>query len=550
MQNSIFKFWEGIRSDPFRPSMWRSLPRSYRTACKVSVWSAALVIIGLGSSEGDLTQNVAVLFCLVGIVATGRRAVAVLSVAVGFATSYPPLSWPTYWFCLTPLIWLIRSSGSERSRWAVEAFGMGFAACWLSAPFLGCDYGRGNLPIRMIASALFGLQWVVMVASLRATRCRALLLAAPAAAAVAVGCEWLRMVILGWPLLALGLPAAPTPIAQWAVFGGPFAVSWILYLVNFLAYPDSTRSRPLSRYAPPVAAAVLIALALFGGRSIAKGVPCAEDPPLNVVMVQPNLMVPPLGWDYPTLHTRLDRLTRGALVGAKEGVDLVVWPEAVIPRSYPRLDARGGGGQPRRALAEFYRDRMPNYGVPCLVGALIETNDGRLYNSACFITPDGSLTRYDKQLLVVLAEGMPTWLDNPGFRQLVWSWLGIEGLFSPGSSYRPFSLTTRSGHDVRFGVVICYERHFPWLRQFQEGNRVDVVIHLSNESSYAAYPGQPQHSTWASQYRAIESRSWQFVCATWGHSAVIDPRGRIRAVLPIAPGVLQTSGGSVSRAIH
>ena len=103
---------------------------------------------------------------------------------------------------------------------------------------------------------------------------------------------------------------------------------------------------------------------------------------------------------------------------------------------------------------------------------------------------------------------------------------------------------------MRMGVSICYEMHFPWLPQYEVQNRPDVIVHLNNESWYKEYPGQHGHGTWACQYRAIETRTWQLVCATWTRSAVIDPTGNVLQILPASPGVLRVTSGYGSNAVR
>jgi apolipoprotein N-acyltransferase len=162
---------------------------------------------------------------------------------------------------------------------------------------------------------------------------------------------------------------------------------------------------------------------------------------------------------------------------------------------------------------------MPEYRTPCLVGAVVVGRDGRRYNSACLVTTDGAVSRHDKRMLVV----------------------GAEGAFTPGGDYRRLEFRDRAGRRVRIGVAICYEMHFPDLPQYHPDHRPDVIVHLNNESWYQGYPGMHTHGTWACQYRAIETRTWQLVCATWTRSAAIDPRGRLRAILPPRPAVLRVS---------
>jgi apolipoprotein N-acyltransferase len=153
------------------------------------------------------------------------------------------------------------------------------------------------------------------------------------------------------------------------------------------------------------------------------------------------------------------------------------------------------------------------------VGTLIHERDDQQFNSALLVSPDGSIQRYDKRLLVV----------------------GAEGMYTPGDGYQRLSLRTRDGRELNLGVSICYEMHFPGLPQYRTRNHPELLIHLNNESMYRAYPGEPGHGTWACQYRAIETRTWQLVCATWTRSVVIDPRGKVREILGPWPGTIRVS---------
>jgi apolipoprotein N-acyltransferase len=452
----------------------------------------------------------------------GRRAALALVAVLSFVLAFPPFEWPTYWFALAPLAWLWRQAGSDRWNWAAEAFGVGFCMCWLTSPFVRGDFEGFAVGIHAIASAVFGVQIIGIAAGLRGTRRWPILLAAPVAALVASACDLVRVALLGWPLLALGFPAAPTPLAQWAYYVTPFGVSYLLYLVNFLWLPDRSRDGFLSACKSPLVAIGLALAAWFGGSGIASRVD-VDSIPFSALVVQPHRVVPAkpsAAEGRESLTSQLDRMTREALAQTPRP-DLIVWPETVLRRSGERLGFPEGTDHRSDvvSLSDFFQRLMPVYRTNCLVGAIVVDKSGRRFNSACLITPEGELGRYDKRTLVPWA----------------------ERIYSAGSDSGALTFVDRSGRPIRLGVSICYEMHFPWLPQFRAAVRPNVFVHLNNESWYGEYPGQQGHGTWACQYRAIETRTWQVVCATWSRSAVIDPRGIVRAILPARPSVLRIS---------
>jgi apolipoprotein N-acyltransferase len=294
--------------------------------------ATAAILLG-GPHRGDDAVVLAVFVLLTG--SGGRSAACLLSI-LAFVVSFPPLEWPLYPLCFTPLAWLWRRGDpSAGGGWFREAFGAGFAMCWLSSPFVRADFPNYGLFIQVLASAIFGLQLAGIGRVLTWSRDRSLLASAPLAAVAATLLEVARVYTLGWPLLALGFPAAPTPLAQWARFATPFGVSWILYTINFLCVPEGSRWTNPRTWLGPCLALGLGALSWLGGRFIRDRVP-VEPVPLTALVVQPHRVVPDTSpGDEPKgllpVATQLDRMTREAMENGPP-VDLIVWPEAVIVR--------------------------------------------------------------------------------------------------------------------------------------------------------------------------------------------------------------------------
>jgi apolipoprotein N-acyltransferase len=430
---------------------------------------------------------------------------------------------------------------------------------------LGGPFARDGLPKNTLIPGLFlcsllGAQWIAIAGALRLTRWLPSIVRDLIAAALATACEALQAIYsLPWAFLALALPAAPTPLAQWARFSTIFGVSFLLYLLNFLWLPD-TRKVGIRRWLPSIAGATLAALAWFGGLAI-ESKAAVQPLPFSALLVQPQQS----GYSnssYANAVNRLVpllRLTRGELAEQAD-VDLVVWPESscgdiTLPEptvaatpatgSEVRVGGEGAGADPRGipgGLSNLPGRISTENRQPLLLGANVRA--GRvLFNSACLVDPDGAIQRYDKTILVPFTETLPPLFKNSWFREQVLPTFGLNAPYEPGDGYRLLTFTTKSGRTVRLAVSVCYEMYFPWLPQYRRADEADAVVHLTNEGWAAGHSGLAQLENWVCQYRAIETRRWQLLCTTMGNSAVVDSRGHIRASLRGEPGTVRAPFG-------
>ncbi|MDR1879560.1 MAG: amidohydrolase [Tannerellaceae bacterium] len=140
-----------------------------------------------------------------------------------------------------------------------------------------------------------------------------------------------------------------------------------------------------------------------------------------------------------------------------------------------------------------------------VAGSFIATEDGRYYNRAFFITPDGEEYYYDKRHLFRMAEE--------------------DRYFTPGNG----QTTVRyKGWNIR--LLVCYDLRFPiWSRNV--GNGYDLLIYVAN------WP-ETRKKVWKTllQARAIENMA--YVCGVnrvgidgkgfvfRGDSLVYTPKGK------------------------
>ena len=198
-----------------------------------------------------------------------------------------------------------------------------------------------------------------------------------------------------------------------------------------------------------------------------------------------------------------------------EHADVVLWPESPAPFEEAQPAFRDTLGELARTMD-----------APVIVGNIgadraEQAIGGKapLYNSASFVTPDGTFAgRYDKMHLVPFGEYTP-------FKPLFFfagHLLDEVGTFQPGAQRRVFG---------PFGVFICYESIFGnEVREFPKLGAA-VLINLSNDGWYGDTSAPWQHLNMV-RMRAIENHRWVLRATNTGITAAIDPAGHVVAAAP------------------
>lgn len=495
-------------------------------------WEDAIVLCGL--------------LCINGQV----RRIYATSVILLFTLSFPPFSWPTWWFCFGPMMWLWRDPvvRLSKSRLTTEAIVIGFGMAWFSTRFV-----RAGLPVygawvHAVACLVFSLQYLVVAIAIRSLRKRCCLVAVPIISIVAVVGELMAAWWgISWSVSNLVLSVGATPLAQWSRWITPFGVVGVLYFVNFLLCPDRS-DRTVRRWIGPALGVVVLGAAWGGGALIAANtsvVPLS----FSALLVQPHLKVTDNEPWRPWL--KLDQLTKASIVERPE-IDLIVWPESCLSgsgsdeRKFERNDMAT-----QLTVWDFSRSLRPVYRTNCLVGVVmgergttqrygLAVAEVQRYNCGCLVTKSGKIAYHEKLDLVPLKEGLPRLLDFGFVRNHILPRLQLGQPLAYGRNYKPLSFHDRDGNLRKIAVSVCYESFLPWLPQYRESRDVDAVIHIVYDGGFAEYPGMMQRHIRACQFRAIETRKWNLVCSTWAGTSIIDPTGRIVRQLPPVAGVLRT----------
>jgi apolipoprotein N-acyltransferase len=428
---------------------------------------------------------------------------AVLGVLAVFA--FAPFS--LFW--LLPIVLagfcrlLERAPDARASAWRGLAFGLGFFLTGVSWVYVSLsDFGGMPAPVAALATLLF-CAYLALFPALLAGIYRRLLPAAPLARALLFAGLWALADFLrgdlfsGFPWLALGYAQTPpSPLAGYAPLFGVYGVSLLSALAAGLLL-----WRPWGWLG--------LALLLAGGWALAPlRWTAAVGAPFSVALVQGNIPQD-LKWQPERFAATL--ATYHALV-ASHPAQLTVLPETALPAFLASVPA-----EYLEALAALARRQNGDI----LLGAPTAAADGRRYwNSAVSFGASPS-QRYAKVHLVPFGEFVP-----PGFAGFLRLAQIPMSDFSPGAPGQPPLVLAGQ----KLAVNICYEDAFGGELRARAA-AAGVLVNLSNTAWFGRSLAQPQHLQIA-QLRALESGRPVLRATNTGMTAVIDPDGAVRAVLP------------------
>jgi apolipoprotein N-acyltransferase len=411
---------------------------------------------------------------------------------------------PIGFVALVPLLWALRGARARRGALLGLTFGLLFYGLLLSWLIPVSVVGWAALVIGVGAFlAMFG---VVVPALWRD--------AAPIRTALGVGAvwglvEWLRSVwpVGGWSWVSLGATQHDNPVMlPAAAVIGAVGLGFLVAAINALVLLVLIRMGEWRKAVVPAAAAAAAAL-------LPLMVPAAsvDGPPVDVAVVQGNVPIE-IGTASRIIEDNLVAENHARVHDplAADPPDLAVWPENALDRD-PTAD---------EVIGPVVEEAIVSVGAPTLVGAITETDDGRLLNENLLYSADGRVVdRYAKIHLLPFGEFVP------GRRFLDWipDVRRVRADLSPGTSPGRFRIG-----DVGFASVICFENAFPdQVRDFVTEAQGFLVV-STNNSTFGISPAPEQHVV-LSELRAVESGRWVVHAALSGISAIITPRGEVTA---------------------
>ena len=321
--------------------------------------------------------------------------------------------------------------------------------------------------------------------------------------------EWLRGVVFsGFPWLAMGYSQTPpSPLAGYLPLLGVYGVGGVLaFLAGLIAFVDGRRRATGWRPA-------LLALAVLGvGSGLlerAWTVPSGE--PIKVALVQTDF-AQSLKWDpqhfAEVLQINLD-LVRDEFLRADPPA-IVVLPETTLPTLFDRLPETYV-----EALAGFAREA----GGDLVLGVFRRDEHDNIYNSAISLGR-APQQHYAKHHLVPFGEYSPPLFG--WFYRLASIPMSDQ---TGGPDQPPMALAGQ-----RVALNICYEDLFgaELIRALPQAT---MLLNISNLAWYGDSFAQPQHLQIA-RVRALESGRPMLRSTNTGMTAIVQPDGRVSAVLP------------------
>lgn len=425
------------------------------------------------------------------------------------------------------LVWLDEGSGGPWASFRLGyAFGFGFflsGLYWIAAAlFVDIERYWWLVPIAAAglpaAFALYaGAALLVTHAVVRCLRlsplARVMIFAAAWTAA-----EWVRghaFTGLPWNLIGYawsgGFPTAILmlqSVAWVGIYGLSFVTVLAASLLALLGTPSVSVASPARRFAPAIAAGLLLLIPATAGAIRLELMPTRETG-IWLRLVQPSIPQS-LKWDPGSADRNLRLLLDLSTGPATHPIAAVLWPEAAVPFLLER-DALRRNEIGAAAVARNY----------VITGALSANPPpgpvSKVFNSIEAVNSSGDIVaRYDKAHLVPFGEYMP-------FRDIL-----------PLSKITPGSIDLTPGPGPRtialpalppFAPLVCYEVIFPGA-VVDERDRPAWLLNVTNDAWYGNTSGPYQHFAIA-RTRAVEEGLPLVRVANNGVSGVIDPAGRV-----------------------
>ena len=241
----------------------------------------------------------------------------------------------------------------------------------------------------------------------------------------------------------------------------------------------------------------------------------------------------------PAILARMIRLLEGA---AARGATLVVFPELPFTTFFPRwllegaeLDAYFEPAMPNPAVQPLF-DRARALGVGFYAGYAELTPEGRRFNSALLVAPDGAvLGKYRKVHLPGSVEPRP----GDRFQQLE------KRYFEYGDLGFPVFRAPPAWGSAALGMLVCNDRRWPEAWRVLGLQGVELVCVGYNSAAYDPNGGATEdaglrtfHSRLAAQANAYMNATWAVAVAKAGNedgsgliggTCIVDPNGVVAA---------------------
>jgi apolipoprotein N-acyltransferase len=316
-------------------------------------------------------------------------------------------------------------------------------------------------------------------------------------------------------------------LVQFADLLGPYGVGAFMLAANGLLFEALVYRRTEQGGRATVALALLMTLVLFyDGWAWIRPAPPGES--IRIALVQPNI----------PLAVKMDR-DRGAeqwrtladlsRQAARQGPDLIVWPETAWPSTIYHRASR-----PETYSMADVQQLAEELRTSFLLGVeyvqVRENNRLDLYNAAMVVDAAGRLSPVwtAKVYLVPFVEATPfKRLLGPLVEGKGGEWRWLAGGFTPGPPETPLE-----AEGARIGVLVCYEQLFAELARGLRNAGAELQVVVTNDAWFGRTPFQTYQAD-VLRLRAIENRSAFVRVANTGISGFVDSRGRYHQATPL-----------------
>jgi len=316
-------------------------------------------------------------------------------------------------------------------------------------------------------------------------------------------------------------------IRQLAHWGGVSLLGIILFLINFFLSMsiDSWRASRKFSTTLGLAAILLVGSLIAGYGTRVSFLTYRPGERIKVGVVQPDYRdlshLSAKGIKPSDLIEELIGMSRKLL--ETPNIDLLVWPEAVVPVIYHTAESR------RRTIVDKKIDAfVQEVGIPLVLG-IYEKKDESIYNAITFIEPyeigerqEVKVQRYRKNILIPFGEYIPL-IGNTSWAKEKFPNIGA---FAVSDEQPIISIKIKSGRKLRIAPLLCYEAIFPRFVNGYHSKSPDVLLNLSNDSWFKDSTEPYQHLA-LTRMRAVEAGVPLIRSTRTGVSAAINRFGDI-----------------------
>ncbi|WP_193161378.1 apolipoprotein N-acyltransferase [Microbulbifer hainanensis] len=331
--------------------------------------------------------------------------------------------------------------------------------------------------------------------------------------------EWLRSwIFTGFPWLFAGYAHLNTWLAGWAPVLSVYGIGLILAFSGaVIALLAKRQLTPLQH--PANFSLVLTALLLWPAGALLQQVSWThpDGNAITVGLVQANIPQEKK-WLPEFRGETINRYQTATRALSKQGVDVIIWPEAALPLLYHRANN----------LMQALQRNAEQTQIDLISGVLYDSKPAAgepprtvIHNSAAVFGRSPQV--YHKRHLVPFGEYVP--LED-------WIRGTIEFFDLPTSFIRsgPEDQQPLHAGGVSWAPLICYEIVYPRLVADSALN-AQVLLTISNDAWFGDSIGPLQHMQMA-QMRALETGRYLVRGTNTGVTAIVDPHGHIVEQLP------------------